>query len=236
VGRLELDADRSEAAVVGLVLRRVGEEVVGAQLLVDLGEPDGKVVGVPDQEGAGLVGEAPEAALGREPQGILALLEEGEPARDAISVPRPQSPGLVRPVGPETRLEHVEGSPRFGGRALGVEAAGIDGVDADARAVGSRHDRAEGRLDPGRDHEALGEEDDGLSAGQLGDSAHQGQEGVGGGKALLVSFQPLVGLHQTAVHQLEAADHVVLDAPALGHPDSSADATCAWPGPAAMPA
>jgi hypothetical protein len=58
----DLHRDPAEAAVEAPVLRRVGQDVVTEELLLDSGETGREVVRAPDRETAGLVGQAREGA------------------------------------------------------------------------------------------------------------------------------------------------------------------------------
>ena len=214
---LQLDRDRAEASVVGLVLRRVRERVVGAQLLVHLGQSGRQVVAVLEQEAARLIGQPAEAAAGGEAQGVLVALEQGQAAHrlqggDGAAGER------VAVLGLQPALKRIDRPPGLVGGAGGAEAPRVHRVDAHVRAVRGRHHGAEGGLDARRDREALGEEHDRLPSGNRLQAAHEGEQGVQDGEALLVALQGFERFEEAAVEDLEVPDQLVFGVPALGHP------------------
>ncbi len=193
----DLHVDGAEAAVVGRVLRHVGQHVVVAHVGVDALEPAAQVVGVGDEEAAGLVGELVEAAVRVGAQQILVLLE-GHHHRPVGDVA-----GRIARHGDGAGL--VDTVVGLLGGAEGAQAGRVHRVDADVGPVGRVDDRLEAGLDVGRDGQALGEEHDALAARDRLHRADHRHEGVGGGVALFVPFQ-----------RLERLGHAALDG---GEPD-----------------
>ena len=186
-GPAHLHGDRPELAVVALVGRRVAEEVVEAHVLLDAAEGGGGVVGVVDQEAAGLVGKLAQAALRVEPQQILVALEGAghDPVGGVVAA------GLHLPHPPLGRLHHLLAG--FLVHALGAQAARVHRVDAHVGPVGVGDDRPELCLDVGRDREALGEEDNRFTPRQALEAVHHREEAVGRGVSLLVALEGLEG-------------------------------------------
>ena len=206
VGAKHLHRDGSELTVVVLPPRRVGQHVVGAQVLVHLQKPGAEVVRIADQEPAGLRGQAAQARLGGETQGVFDELR-----------PRARSHvGRAQVRGPAAHLCRLHRALRLEPSAGDAQAPRIGGVEAHVCPVGRGHHGTEGGVDSGGNGEALGHEHHGLAPGKGLEAGDEGEQGLRGREAGKVALEGLEGLDHAALEYLLASNRVGLVAAALG--------------------
>ena len=152
----EPDLDLPELPVAGGVRRLVGEQVVDLVVAQDPAEALGEVVGVADEEPAGVLGQRVQGLALRLVAARLQALPRSRRGEDARALEGRAAARDVR--GQPPRVEGVEDDARAGRRvrdAAHVVGAVLGGAEADQEAVGDEHHHLASREGSEALHQAL---------------------------------------------------------------------------------